>query len=137
MDFHDKFVLDSCTHIHRLHQHFMAWPGNSLSKSPMKMTTVLLISIVSIIALSCPLSDAAINMRNSPIYYIHPPVMRLPSHSSSRLVLNQYGRPYAISQLYRLPIQFLSNAKPVEVIRGNPFAFNCIYKTNLISLETH
>lgn len=79
--------------------------------------------------------------KNSPIYYIatnlinrpsvssvsHPPsmIMSVPSYHHSNTVKSQF---------YKLPIQFLSNAKPIEVIKGNVFCFFPFHLSSFIFL---
>lgn len=71
-------------------------------------------------------------MKNSPIFYIAAPSLfgagrpnLMNSFSTQSLLLNalhslpaQRPSNFAISQLYRLPIRYLSNAKPIDIISG-------------------
>ena len=68
--------------------------------------------------------------KNSPIYYIATNLINRPSvssvsHSPSMIMsVPSYHHSNTVkSQFYKLPIQFLSNAKPIEVIKGNVFCF--------------
>ena len=94
-------------------------------------------------------------LKNSPIYYISSPLlsrailhsafqyrpqMRLPVRSTSMQTLaqttsasavnplkplNPYS--YSYSSLYKLPIQYVSNAKPVDIVKGmHSMTFNDI-----------
>jgi hypothetical protein len=75
-----------------------------------------------------PLTSSAImhrkttNLKNSPIYYIAAPLMhrspmiinRSPMAQTTTLV----GTPFSFAQFYKLPIQFISNAKPIDIVKG-------------------
>jgi hypothetical protein len=75
-----------------------------------------------------PLTSSAImhrkttNLKNSPIYYIAAPLMhrspmiinRSPMAQTTTLV----ETPFSFSQFYKLPIQFISNAKPIDIVKG-------------------
>lgn len=114
--------------------------------------SVKLTLVVTLISTSIAVTPRrTTKLKNSPIYYISSPLLsravlhsalqyrpqnRLPVRSTSAQALpqstsasavnplNPYS--YGYSSLYKLPIQFVSNAKPIEIIKGMPIVYDFI-----------
>ncbi|XP_054159658.1 uncharacterized protein LOC128957867 [Oppia nitens] len=96
----------------------------------------LLLTLMISIGRTDMTSRRTTKLKNSPIYYISSPIMssqfwpqlRLPmrtvstqtgvSQIAASPIKYSYSLPYSYSSLYKLPINFKSNAKPIEVLKG-------------------
>jgi hypothetical protein len=93
------------------------------------ITKIYPLLLAVILAAMIPLTSSAImhrkttNLKNSPIYYIAAPLMHRSPMIINRSPMAQttttlVGTPFSFSHFYKLPIQFISNAKPIDIVKG-------------------